>query len=220
MKQNITGCKTSKSKSPDRPALLLRKFLIVSLAVFVAAMLLTGLAGCFKVYPEPEQIVQENNFEGEEPPPGEPQPEGEPPHEEQPPEEPPHEEEPPGDVQPGQEPKTEEPKQEEPKKEEPKTAQPKISEQEIKKRCFNAAQYQIENNSIYKNVVFATKFDENFMNKVTGFDYKYECGIEFNALDTNVNKNGWFVWTFVVSYDVQANNCYVETGAMQTEKYN
>ena len=215
MKHNINCCKHSNSKITAKPVLLLRKFLLVSLVVFVAAMLLTGLAGCFKVYPEPEQIVQENNFEGEEPPPGEPQPEGEPPHEEPGPEEPPHEEEPPGDVQP-----KEEQKPEEPKKEEPKTAQPKISEQEIKKRCFNAAQYQIEHNSIYNNVVFATKFDENFMNKVTGFDYKYECGIEFNALDTNANKNGWFVWTFVVSYDPQANNCYVETGAMQTAKYN
>jgi len=76
---------------------LLRKLLIASLTVFVAAMLLTGLTGCFKIYPKPEQIVQENNYEVEEPPPGEPQPEGEPPHEEPPPEEPPPEE-PPGDV--------------------------------------------------------------------------------------------------------------------------
>jgi len=190
--------------------------------VFITAVLMVvfiigsifSMGGCFKIYPQAERNAQEGNidqeFNGEEPPPeGEPQPEGEPPQEEPPPGEPPKEE-----LQPN-----EQHSDQEPPPEEPKPTQPKVSEQEIKERCFHAAQYQIENHSIYKNVVFNTKFDENFMNKVTGFDYKYECGIEFTALDTNVNKNGWFVWTFVVGYDPKADSCYVETGAMQTSKY-
>jgi hypothetical protein len=95
--------------------------------------------------------------------------------------------------------------------------QSNLSEEEIKRRVFNAAQYEIEHNSIYQNVVFDTKYDPNFMNKVTGYDYKYECGLEFEALDTNVGKQGKFVWIFVVSYDPDTDKCYVETGSMQSE---
>ena len=129
--------------------------------------------------------------------------EGEPGHEESPGEEPPPEGEPGHEESPGEEPKQEEPK--------------KISEQEIKERCFHRAQYEIESHSIYTKVVFDTGYDDNFINKVTGYEYTYECGIEFNAWDGNAKSNGHFIWTFVVRYDPESDSCVVEGGTKQSE---
>ena len=148
--------------------------------------------GCIKVYPEGKkgeeaEMGQEEEFIAEEPL------EEEPPPEEHFDEEPPPEEEPP---------------QQEPQK---------IPEQEVKERCFHKAQNEIEDHSIYKNVVFDTEYDDNFVAKVKGQEYTYKCGIEFSAFDTNVNKDGHFVWEFVVRYDPNSDSCVVEGGNMQSE---
>ena len=164
--------------------------IIISAAIIVSVLLFSfSLSGCFKVYTEPKGTVEEGPDFQEEPPPEEH-------HEEEPPPEDHHEEEPP-----------------------PEKQQNSLSEEDIKRKAFNAAQYQIENNSIYKDVVFNTAYDPHFINKVTGYDNKFECGIEFTALDTNVNKKGNFVWVFVVSYNPDNESCYVETGSMQSEMF-
>lgn len=182
-----------------------KKTILLTIVLLVSLLLVLNLSltGCIRVYPDSERA------EGEPPPGEEPPPEEEFHNEEEPPpgEEPHNEEEPP--PEPGDDPGQQNNNQQ----------QSNLSEEEIKRRVFNAAQYEIEHNSIYKNVVFDTEYDPNFMNKVTGFDYKYECGLEFEALDTNVNKQGRFVWVFVVSYDPGSDKCFVETGSMQNEYF-
>lgn len=191
------------------------KYLIPVLAfIFAFSFCLTG---CFKVYPGGQEEVAmqehppEEHFEER---PDEPQPEEhfeEPPPGEEHPEE--HMEEPPPEEHPEEHPP------EEPKQHQEQPESKKVPENEVKERCFHAAQYEIENHSIYSNVTFKTAYDDKCINKVTGRDYCYECTIEFLGTDTNLNKDGHFIWTFVVSYDQNSNNCNVETGAKQSESF-
>jgi len=194
-------------------------FIAFSLVLALTVMLSLCMYGCIRVYPGQENVAEGENFEepppeehfeehGEEPPPEEHHEE----HGEEPPPEEHHEEEP-----PPEEPPPEEPDPGNNNQQNNNNQQSNLSEDEIKRRVFNAAQYEIEHNSIYKNVVFNTDYDPNFLNKTTGYEYTYECGIEFEALDTNVNKQGKFVWVFVVRYDPGKDRCYVESGTMQSE---
>ncbi|MGM0367836.1 MAG: protease inhibitor I42 family protein [Actinomycetota bacterium] len=105
---------------------------------------------------------------------------------------------------------------EETQKEEFKSGIPELDTEE---KCITAAQEEIEKNPMYEEVVFKNPFSSESISKVKGKQNLYECIIKFEAWNKEKEKQGHFVWVFIVEYKPDADECVIHSSKKEVENY-